>query len=353
MSAETETAMTPDISIIIPIYNAVKYLKTCLGCVTTQTYRNIEIICVDDGSTDETPTLLDEHARNDSRIRVIRKTNGGVASARNAGLDAARAEHILFLDQDDTVRETLCAKTLEAARQSQADIVWFFSDSFHSVNRFEKLVGKRNIEDLGVSEQLQDCYIWTKLWKADFLRRHGIRFPVNSVTSEDVYFIWQALVNEPKIVSVKERLYRYSYNPSSQSRSHDSGYFRGIVRTYDDLQKILEKAGKFDGKWKECFLYVKLKAIASHFPDVEKKHQPELLEEIRRSYGESERKFLRSARLPWHVKCFYRSLDGSLIGSFGYKMKHTLKSVERLFRYPTRGLRWLARRLFSNTSAPR
>ena len=95
--------MNAKVSVIIPVYNAEQYLKRCLDSVLAQTYQDFEIICIDDGSTDNSGAICDEYAKKDSRIRILRKENGGVSSARNAGLNIAEGEYITFIDSDDYV----------------------------------------------------------------------------------------------------------------------------------------------------------------------------------------------------------------------------------------------------------
>lgn len=94
------------VSVIVPIYNREKYLRRCLDGILGQTYRNLEIVCVDDGSTDESPQICDEYAQKDSRVKVLHIPNGGVSNARNTGLDNAQGEYIFFVDSDDYVKET-------------------------------------------------------------------------------------------------------------------------------------------------------------------------------------------------------------------------------------------------------
>ena len=113
------------VSIIVPVYNVEPYIETCIQSLIRQTMGNIEVILVDDGSTDRSGELCDQYAEADERIRVIHKQNGGLSSARNAGISAAKGEYLLFVDSDDYVSASLVEKTVSCAEQNQADVVVF------------------------------------------------------------------------------------------------------------------------------------------------------------------------------------------------------------------------------------
>jgi glycosyltransferase involved in cell wall biosynthesis len=113
------------ISIIIPVYKVEKYLEQCMNSVFNQTYRNIEIILIDDGSPDRCGLMCDEYAVKDSRVKVVHKTNGGVSAARNKGLEEADGDWILFVDSDDWVESDVCEVALKTAMENNADIVMF------------------------------------------------------------------------------------------------------------------------------------------------------------------------------------------------------------------------------------
>ena len=116
---------SPLVSVIIPIFNVEKYLQACVDSVVSQTYTNIEIILVDDGSPDMCPEICDEYAVRDKRIKVIHKTNGGLSSARNAGYNLSEGEFIYFLDSDDYIIETALEELLNCIRSNEADFVFF------------------------------------------------------------------------------------------------------------------------------------------------------------------------------------------------------------------------------------
>ena len=118
----------PKISVIIPVYNTENYLKECLNSVINQTFKDIEIICVNDGSTDNSLSILEEYARTDSRIKIINQKNQGVSSSRNNGIKSARGEYIMFLDSDDLYKPDLCEKVVEKIDSQSPDIVMWGHD---------------------------------------------------------------------------------------------------------------------------------------------------------------------------------------------------------------------------------
>ena len=123
MNNETNRAR-PLVSIIIPVYNVEKYLRQCLDSVLAQTYTNLEVILVDDGSTDLSNAICREYCEEDSRFRLYRKENGGASSARNVGLDKSTGEYLYFLDSDDEISRDAIAKMLACACDNQADLVF-------------------------------------------------------------------------------------------------------------------------------------------------------------------------------------------------------------------------------------
>ena len=114
----------PLLSVIVPIYNVEEYLEKCLDSIINQTYKNLEIILVDDGSPDKCPQICDEYAKKDDRIVVIHKENGGVSSARNLGLDIAKGEFITFVDSDDWIDETMYEKMMLKQAEENLDLVF-------------------------------------------------------------------------------------------------------------------------------------------------------------------------------------------------------------------------------------
>ena len=174
---------SPEISIIVPVYRVEQYLNDCIDSILAQTFTDFEVILVDDGSPDNCPALCDAAAAKDSRIRVIHKPNGGVSTARNAGLDAARGSWIGFVDPDDTIERTYYEKLYCAAKQSGAEIascnmLYLELDGSESSYqdmplRNEVISGEEAIHRIRLTPLVQAA---TRLHRRDVF--DGLRFPV-------------------------------------------------------------------------------------------------------------------------------------------------------------------------------
>jgi glycosyltransferase involved in cell wall biosynthesis len=121
----------PKVTIIVPVYNVELYLKECLDSLICQSLSDIEIICVDDGSTDNSPTILSEYSSADNRISIVTKENGGLSSARNAGVNVAKGEYIYFLDSDDRISRETIEYSYNIAKMNELDLLLFDGDSFY------------------------------------------------------------------------------------------------------------------------------------------------------------------------------------------------------------------------------
>jgi len=206
----------PLITIIIPVYDIEKYIRKCLESVLQQTYTNLEIILVDDGSPDNCPQICDEYAAKDNRIRVIHKTNGGLSSARNAGLDIARGEWIGFVDSDDWLLPNMYERLYNAIEYEDADLAIC---GYKYVDESDKPVGERfsviRDEVLSKSDVFDIFFrkyntfyitVWNKLYaKKIFL---NLRFPDGKI-HEDEFTVHHIFNECDKIVTISDVLYMY------------------------------------------------------------------------------------------------------------------------------------------------
>ena len=206
------------VSVVVPIYNVEKYLEKCVESLRTQTYKNIEIILVDDGSPDHCGEMCDEYAKQDTRIKVIHKKNGGLSDARNAGLEAASGKYVLFTDSDDYVKKDLIKKCVDRAEKDQCDMVIF---DFIRVEEGLKEITTLEIEKSGTySLREEPRFLFgspsavNKLFRRDLFIKTKIRFPVGKYY-EDLGTIPKLLLMAEKIGYLKEPFYYYMIRSGS------------------------------------------------------------------------------------------------------------------------------------------
>ena len=214
------------ISIVIPVYNVEKYLRQCLDSIVNQTLRDIQIICVNDGSTDGSLAILQEFAGRDSRIEIIDKPNGGLSSARNAAFPLIRGKYTLFVDSDDWINSETCEKTFYHAEQTGADFVLFFNVQFdHSTGKqlhtsmCDLPLIINSYEQKQVMFQIASISAWDKLWSTRFLKTHKILFK-EGLICEDQPFVWKAVMLAEKIAVFPKVLYHYRQRTSSITTSY-------------------------------------------------------------------------------------------------------------------------------------
>lgn len=208
------------VTVIVPVYNVEKYLRKCLDSLINQTYKNLEIIVVDDGSTDNSVKICDEFANKDNRITVIRQKNGGISIARNVGLDKMTGSYVIFVDSDDYLEINAVEKFLKISITEGADIVCsetiiIFKDRIvHNSNKENEKYSTELIKEKILLDKLGN-HVITKFYKAELWK--NIRFP-EKLVYEDFYIMPSVCVNAKKIVYKCEPLYYYNrINPTSLS----------------------------------------------------------------------------------------------------------------------------------------
>jgi len=209
------------VSIIVPIYNVEIYLEKCLQSIISQTYENLQIILIDDGSLDCCPQICEEYSKKDKRIIVIHQKNSGVSSARNTGLEVARGAYISFIDPDDYVYSDMIEKMLYTSETETSDIVICdynrvnYNGEIYGNNCIEQNTGKVEMMSLYDSQMVYftEPYkrstlvvLWNKLYKAEVFRE--VRFPVGKI-NEDESVTYKLLYNAKKIAYLKLNLYNY------------------------------------------------------------------------------------------------------------------------------------------------
>ncbi|NMN00019.1 Glycosyltransferase [Bifidobacterium sp. DSM 109958] len=219
----------PVVSVILPVYGVERYLDEAVASVTAQTYRNIEIILVDDGSKDRCPAMCDAWAAKDDRIRVIHRPNGGLSAARNTGLAAATGDFVYFMDSDDVIEPDLVQACVDTAVEYGADLVMFQFDTIGELGQPLKSQYRQNeyddVQQLTCDQTLRmqlqfeiEGYFWAFMAATPIYRDHGFSFPEGRKI-EDLARICNVIGEARRIVRIPRRLYHYRLRSGSIMRS--------------------------------------------------------------------------------------------------------------------------------------
>lgn len=233
------------ISLIIPVYNVEKYLARCLDSVINQTFKDLEIICIDDGSTDNSSDILQNYALKDERIVVIRQANAGLSAVRNVGISRAKGEYICFIDSDDWIDFDFCEKLYNSAEKHSADIA---VAGIIRVNgrrkkyflRFEKETVSRNLQEkFELCDVPERSYVWNKLYRLDKLRESRLKFLEGRVF-EDIIFTPQVLYSLDRLVTVPGTFYYYRKNPNSIVMTKTDSNKKDRAFSFEEAEKFLK-----------------------------------------------------------------------------------------------------------------
>lgn len=233
---------SPKISVIVPVYNVEPYLRRCLDSITGQTYGNLEIILVDDGSADGSGAICDEYAARDSRIRASHQPNGGVSSARNAGLASASGEWIGWVDSDDWIEPEMYERLLGRALGQGADIA-VCGRLEHHRNRLvpfgwdqETLLDREEAMELLLRNEVVQSYLCDKLWRRELFA--GITFPEGR-TFEDIQVMHRLFARAQRVVCLPDIMYHYIQRSGSivadQSLQNRLDHYRALKLRMDEL----------------------------------------------------------------------------------------------------------------------
>ena len=241
------------VSVIVPIYKVEKYLRKCIDSILEQTYRNLEIILVDDGSPDDCGRICDEYAEKDPRIKVIHKENGGLSDARNWGIEKAAGDYIAFVDSDDWIKADMIEYLLHGISEYHADIavcnLYYVSQYKYTVKNYSEdktYTAKDMLFEL--FDDKIDNYAWNKLYKRELWS--DVRYPVGK-NFEDILTIYKVLEKAKNIVVLKEPKYYYLLRDDSISGRRD---FKNRLHIYQAVCDRYEDAVQRHPEYKEALV---------------------------------------------------------------------------------------------------
>lgn len=209
------------VSVIVPVYNVERYLSACLNSCINQTLHDIEIICVNDGSTDNSLSILEKFAERDYRIKIVNKPNGGLSSARNAGIRAACGETVMFLDSDDYLAPNACERVWQETLEAPTDIVIFgtgiFPEEPHASNWHYSVLNIRSHRRWGFTPSVlfrepgAKPFVWRQAFKRKFFDEHGLEFDERVKYGEDMVFQMEAFPHGQNFSFISDKLYFYRW----------------------------------------------------------------------------------------------------------------------------------------------
>lgn len=273
---------TPLVSIVIPVYNVEQYLPDCMKSIIDQTYRNLEIILVDDGSTDKSGILCDKIAEEDTRIQVIHKKNGGLSDARNVGIQNVHGEFLMFVDSDDQIDKRMVEILFNSMAETGSDVaicdpVHVFSkdDLVYTVSTENRLFdAKSAICEMWYQKSFLPS-AWGKLYKTELIKSTEFRV---GILYEDIDMMHQVFCKSDRIVYNLSKLYAYQHREGSITTKKFSKRDCEILNICDRLKKFAENEGEELQKAAKAYGVVGALRIELNAPD-----SPEFIEEKQRA----------------------------------------------------------------------
>tara|TARA_B110000503_G_scaffold142338_1_gene238805 strand:- start:11293 stop:12315 length:1023 start_codon:yes stop_codon:yes gene_type:complete len=328
--------MQPLVSVTMATYNVEEYIYASLQCIIQQSLENIEVICIDDGSTDKTVSILKECAANDERIKVISKVkNEGLSMARNAGLEIAKGKYICFVDGDDLMDINLFEKAYQLAELNNSDLVIWDFVTFWNTNEIEEKKQKpssliSNSKEDTKALLKQPAFTWLKLIKTDVARSLGISFP-NGLTKQDIPVHWHLLTKISDIAILPERLSYYRQQPKATSYKTDAHLF-DIATILDITEAFLKKNNLFEN-YKDVFLKQQLSLLSAMYDFVDEPLKSEAMLKIKQRLGNEQLGYIASNKpLLWQTRIFYKTIQGSLKAKLKFKIWLFMRSSYRYLK---------------------
>lgn len=317
------------ISVIVPIYNVEKYLARCVDSIVNQTYKNLEIILVDDGSPDLCPQMCDDYAEKESRIKVVHKKNGGLSDARNAGIAVATGEYISFIDSDDYVSDDFFECLLDVMNKENSDIAECSVVKFYEVNRFDEFSDDLSVKTYDTQDAMSALiaenpfhqHVWNKLYKTELVK--DIPYAVDKL-NEDEFWTYQVFGRANKVSKLNKTMYYYFQRNSSIM---GVGY---NIRRLDALEGKANRQKYIENNFPDLSTQAKIdlygscmfayQSVLKFMSGADKKKALELIRKYRKMYNlsfdeikladKSARKYFYLAKCNFGFCCKFRAISG-------------------------------------------
>jgi glycosyltransferase involved in cell wall biosynthesis len=328
----------PLVSITLAAYNIEEFIRESLDCIINQTLKDIEIICIDDGSIDNTLSILNEYAERDNRIMVVAKPkNEGLAVARNESLALAKGKYVAFIDGDDLIDLDLFRKAYELAEKEKTDmILWdyavFYNDKDLEVNKSKpSQLGLISGNDK-VSLLKRPAFTWVKLIKTSVAKELNIHFP-NGLTRQDIPVHWHLITKFKKISILPEILYYYRQQPNATTYQTDERLFD--LALVMDITGAFLKENNFWSLYEDTFLEIRLNLLFGMYDKADISIRAKALGILEERLGDEELRYISNKNKPlrWQARNFYLGIGGLNYSKLKYLSWHYSRELYRKIKY--------------------
>ena len=283
----------PKVSVILPVYNVGKYLRQSLDSLINQTLKEIEIICVNDGSVDDSYDILEEYKEKDNRIKVIHKENKGTGAARNDGLRLATGECIGFVDPDDWVKPNMFERLYSLIKEKDLDIAMCMPDGYDEKNavnapfpyfvdaNFENIIDDRVFNWRDLSPFSYPMCVWNKLYTKELFDKHNIEF-AEGLDFEDHKVIFGTLLTAEKIFFIREKLYVYRFNREGSVLTDNNRRLIDHIEIFNIVENLMKETNTFN-LLREDFLTYKIHNILYYYSMIKDEFKSEYYENMIKS----------------------------------------------------------------------
>lgn len=325
------------VTIALSAYNVLDYVMASLDCILAQTFKDFELICIDDASTDGTWEILQEYAQRDSRVRLLRQDhNQGLSVSRNLAIQEAKGEYLLMLDGDDLFAPDMVEKAYTKAKETDADMVMWDYVVFYKEDEIAKLCKiPSELHHISPSDKKallrRPAFTWVRLLKTEALRDLGIHF-TQGLTKQDIPIHWKLVTSLEKISLIPERLSYYRQQIGSTSNRKGKSVY-SLAYVMDIVKEQLLSDGIYD-IYKNEFLRSRLSLLQGMYDFVLPELKNEAMEKVRERLGKDEMAYIKDPNneLSGRVRSFYGMIQGNRWATMKYKGVKMARAIYRMFK---------------------
>jgi len=326
----------PKVSITLSAYNVEQYIADSLDCIINQALKEIEIICIDDGSKDNTLNILNEYAQKDPRIIVVAKPNNeGLAVARNQALKLAKGKYITFVDGDDLMNLDLFKEAYNLAEKEQAEmVIWdyaiFYNNKDLEINKNKPTSLKTNIATDKIALLKRPAFTWTKLIKTEKARELNIHFP-KGLTRQDIPVHWHLITALDKISILPKRFSYYRQQAQATTAGTDKRLF-DLVTVMDITKEYLINNNLYN-IYKDTFLESQINFFSGMLDKIDKSLKSQALKLINDRFKDEHFAYLKSNKpLRNQTRLFFNAKNGSISAKIKLNLRNITRKIYRTLK---------------------